>query len=75
MPDISMCLDHACPSSGRCHRYLAVPSHYQWFGDHERSGRDKCDSYQPAWPSDRSLELVDQLRKHQDELHDKGGSR
>lgn len=49
MPDISMCLDHECPSCRDCFRYTAVPSERQTYGGfkhNELAGR--CGYF---WPN------------------------
>lgn len=47
MPDISMCLDHNCPSKNICYRYFAKPDEFQQsYNDFGRKrGQSKCDMY------------------------------
>ena len=49
MPDISMCLDHKCPSRKSCYRYTAKPcKHGQSYAQFRRIVyADKCANY---WP-------------------------
>jgi hypothetical protein len=65
MADISMCLDHECPSKVHCYRYRAKPNQYhQSYMD---TGRDKkaqkCDKYSTTagW-SDFSLVPMSALK-------------
>jgi hypothetical protein len=51
MPDISMCVNDACPSAAKCYRHEAKPTEfrqaYSEFSPPE--GRDKCDWFMPIW--------------------------
>lgn len=54
MPDISMCLDRQCPSRGQCHRYVCRPGDYQWYAEFARGSAERCASFEPRWPTDRT---------------------
>ena len=49
MADIAMCLNHHCPSYGRCHRATAQVNHYhQSYQEFKpEKGKDRCDDYIP----------------------------
>ena len=51
MADISMCADSACPSKGRCYRWLAKMGGMQAFGDYAniRNGKTKCSGFWPVF--------------------------
>lgn len=46
MPDISLCQNHECPKKDKCHRYLAKPCEYQYYGLFEA---EDCQKY---WPEE-----------------------
>lgn len=47
MPDISMCMNRACPSRHKCYRYTATPSPMMqsWARFDVPPRRRKCDSF------------------------------
>ena len=46
MPDISMCVDHECPSAKKCYRHEATPNPFrQAYSEFERSKEDERCSY------------------------------
>ena len=48
MPDLALCLDHACPSAEKCLRHRDTHDPYGWYVAFERDGEDACDSYLPV---------------------------
>lgn len=59
MADIAMCSDKTCPSRGRCHRYCAWPSGWQWQSAFDRNGDDVCEHFEPRRDDDRTLMQAD----------------
>ena len=55
MPDISMCMNHKCPSREQCYRYRAIPDrHWQSCGGFTvDEGRKLCAHFAVIYPSDR----------------------
>lgn len=51
MADISMCLDHNCPSRNYCYRYTAIADKYrQSYADFKRPiYKDKCSHFWLAY--------------------------
>ena len=48
MPDITMCLNHDCPSKIKCHRYTVPPSEIQSFAVFKLEKRKlKCNVFIP----------------------------
>ena len=43
MPDITMCINSACPLRGGCYRYLAVPSERDQSQAHFEPAYGSCD--------------------------------
>ena len=43
MPDVTLCLNHRCPSKENCYRFMAEPDDYQSYSNFENSQKDgKC---------------------------------
>jgi hypothetical protein len=64
MPDISMCLDKACPSRMTCYRYRAKPTEgRQAYAGFKHKG-ERCESYQSVagW-SDWNLRTIAEIEK------------
>lgn len=48
MPDISMCMNQACPSHELCFRFMAKPSDYQYYSKFAPpEGAAKCWYFEP----------------------------
>ncbi len=46
MPDISMCMNHTCPSASKCYRHEAMPNAFwQSYADFKPDESGKCDSF------------------------------
>ena len=48
MPDISMCLNDACPSATRCYRHEAKPNEWrQSYAEFKPDETGKCEDFAP----------------------------
>ena len=48
MPDITMCMEHACPRRMTCYRYMAKPNpHWQSYYKAESVDWEHCKDYIP----------------------------